>query len=71
MEQLNIAIGIFIRQNDAIFIVGVFWGLSGLNKAANYLNEALYYFYKKSLFLQIVLFLFSLQYQQLAVRVIF
>ena len=44
---IAIAIGIFIRQNDAIFIVGVFWGLSGLNKAANYLNEALYYFSKR------------------------
>ena len=50
---IAIAIGIFIRQNDAIFIVGVFWGLSGLNKAANYLNEALYYFYKKEKYILI------------------
>ena len=43
--------GIIIRQSDALFIVGVFWGLEGLNKATNYLNEGLYYFTRKEKFI--------------------
>ena len=35
----------------ALFIVGVFWGLEGLNKATNYLNEGLYYFTRKEKFI--------------------
>ena len=44
-------IGIIIRQSDSLFIVGVFWGLEGLNKATNYLNEGLYYFTRKEKFI--------------------
>ena len=51
MEQVNleksivsiaIGIGILIKQDEALFIVGVFWGLSGLLKSVNYFNEILY-----------------------------
>ncbi len=48
---IAIGIGIIIRQSDALFIVGVFWGLEGLNKATNYLNEGLYYFTRKEKFI--------------------
>ena len=47
----NAYAGIIIRQSDALFIVGVFWGLEGLNKATNYLNEGLYYFTRKEKFI--------------------
>lgn len=46
MEKSFIAIamgiGILIKKNDALFIVGMFWGLHGLMKSADYLNIALY-----------------------------
>lgn len=48
---IAMGIGILIRQGDELFIVGVFWGLSGLNKSVNYFNEAFYYFSKKEKFL--------------------
>ena len=40
--SIAIGIGILIKQNEAIFIVGVFWGLSGAMKAINYFNIILY-----------------------------
>ncbi|MDO5516161.1 MAG: hypothetical protein Q4F66_01325 [Clostridium sp.] len=46
-----VGIGVMIRQENALFIVGVFWGLHGLLKASNYLNEALYYMSIKEKFL--------------------
>ena len=42
-----VAISILIQRDNALVVVVIFWGLSGLNKSANYLNEALYYFSKK------------------------
>ena len=51
VDNIAIGIGIIIRQSDALFIVGVFWGLEGLNKATNYLNEGLYYFTRKEKFI--------------------
>lgn len=42
-----VAISILIQRENALVVVVIFWGLSGLNKSANYLNEALYYFSKK------------------------
>ena len=40
--SIAIGIGILIKQNHSIFIIGVFWGLSGLMKAVNYFNIILY-----------------------------
>lgn len=42
-----VGIGILIRGNDSLFIVGIFWGLFGLKKSAKYLNEASYNFFNK------------------------
>jgi len=51
MEQSFIAIaiglGVLIKRRDALFIVGIFWGLSGLVKSASYLNVALYKLFNK------------------------
>ncbi len=33
--------GIFFRQEDAVFIIGLFWGIYGLLEAADELNEAI------------------------------
>lgn len=41
------ALVILIKQNDAFLVVVIFWGLSGLNKSANSLNEGLYKIHKK------------------------
>lgn len=46
-----IGVGILIRQENALFIVGIFWGLHGLVKATNYLNVALYHISRKEKFL--------------------
>ena len=43
---IAVAIAILIQRENALVVVVIFWGLSGLNKSANYLNEALYYFSK-------------------------
>lgn len=46
MERSLVAIaigaGILVMQDEALFIVGMFWGLSGLLKAAESLNRGLY-----------------------------
>ncbi|WP_297634962.1 DUF308 domain-containing protein [uncultured Clostridium sp.] len=44
---IAVGIGILIRRNDALFIVGAFWGLHGLTKAAQYLNIASYNIFNK------------------------
>lgn len=44
---IAIGIGVLIKRNEALFVVGMFWGLHGLIKAANYLNVALYNFFNK------------------------
>ncbi|WP_196000077.1 DUF308 domain-containing protein [Clostridium sp. 1001271B_151109_B4] len=44
---IAVAIAILIQRENALVVVVIFWGISGLNKSANYLNEALYYFSKK------------------------
>lgn len=44
---IAVGIGILIRGNNALFIVGVFWGLHGLMKAAQYLNVASYNIFNK------------------------
>ena len=44
---IAIGIGILIKRNDALFVVGMFWGLHGLIKSSNYLNVALYNFFNK------------------------
>ena len=41
---IAVGIGILIKRNDALFVVGMFWGLHGLIKSAGYLNVALYNF---------------------------
>ena len=38
---IAVAIAILIQRENALVVVVIFWGLSGLNKSANYLNEAL------------------------------
>lgn len=52
---LAVGIGILVKQQDALFIVGVFWGLHGLNSAASYLNEALYYRKRKGKFMHLII----------------
>lgn len=44
---IAVGIGILIKRNDALFVVGMFWGLHGLIKSAGYLNVALYNFCNK------------------------
>lgn len=44
---IAVGIGILIKKNDALFVVGMFWGLHGLIKSAGYLNVALYNFCNK------------------------
>lgn len=56
--SIAIGIGVLLKQNDALFIVGMFWGVHGLIKSANYLNIALYNFCNKekwkSLFIKFI-----------------
>lgn len=47
LVMIAFSIAILIKQNDAFVVVVIFWGLLGLNKSANYLNEALYKIHKK------------------------
>lgn len=42
--MVAIAVGIMVRQYDALLVAGMFWGLSGVYKSAGFLNEALYRF---------------------------
>ncbi|EKY26462.1 hypothetical protein HMPREF0216_01958 [Clostridium celatum DSM 1785] len=52
---IAVAIAMLLQLDNALVVVCIFWGLSGLNKSANYLNEALYYFYKgKNGFLSLI-----------------
>lgn len=48
--SIAIGIGVLIKKSEALFIVGMFWGLHGLIKSSNYLNTALYNFCKKEKF---------------------
>lgn len=48
---MAIGIGILFRQNNALFIIGIFWGLSGLSKATHSLNVTLYNIFHKEKFL--------------------
>lgn len=52
---LLVGIGIIVRQGNALFIVGVFWGLYGLRKAADYLNEGLYRRYNNERYIRLIL----------------
>lgn len=52
---ISIGIGILIKRNEALFIVGMFWGLHGLIKAANYLNISLYNFVNKDKWIGILI----------------
>ena len=52
---IAIGIGILIKRSDALFIIGMFWGLHGLTKSSNYLNLALYKFYNKDRWILILL----------------
>lgn len=52
---IAIGLGVLIKRNDALFIVGMFWGLSGLVKSANYLNIALYNFLNKDKWILILI----------------
>ncbi|MDD3165719.1 MAG: DUF308 domain-containing protein [Oscillospiraceae bacterium] len=45
--MMAVGVGVLVKQQNALFVVGVFWGLAGLRKASNFLNEALYYMYQK------------------------
>lgn len=52
---IAIGIGVLIKGNEALFIVGMFWGLHGLIKSANYLNIALYKFFNKGKWIGILI----------------
>ena len=58
---IAIGMGVLIKRNDALFIVGMFWGLHGLVKASNYLNIALYNFFHKGKWIAI-LFKFIIEF---------
>ena len=45
--SIAIGLGVLIKRSDALFIVGMFWGLHGLIKSSNYLNIALYNFHNR------------------------
>lgn len=53
--SIFIGIGVLVKRSDALFIVGMFWGLHGLIKSANYLNIALYNFFNKDKWLFILI----------------
>lgn len=53
--SISIGIGVLVRGKEALFIVGMFWGLHGLIKAANYLNVALYNFFNKDKWIGILI----------------
>ncbi|MEN8076558.1 DUF308 domain-containing protein [Clostridioides difficile] len=64
LEQINleksivaiaIAIGILLKQNESLFIIGMFWGLSGLIKSANSFNISLYNICNKKKFILILI----------------
>lgn len=50
---IAIGIGVLIKRSDALFIIGMFWGLNGLVKASGYLNIALYNLYHREKWLLI------------------
>ena len=52
---IAIGLGILIKKSDALFIVGMFWGVYGLIKASNYLNIALYNFCNKDKWITILI----------------
>lgn len=53
--SISIGIGVLVRGREALFIIGMFWGLHGLIKAANYLNIALYNFFNKDKWIVILI----------------
>lgn len=53
--SIAIGLGVLVKRSDALFIVGMFWGLHGLIKSANYLNIALYNFCNKDKWLIILI----------------
>lgn len=52
---IAIGIGVLIKRSDALFVVGMFWGLHGLIKASNYFNRAFYNFYNKDKWILILI----------------
>ncbi len=42
IATITIGIGILLKQEEALFIVGMFWGLSGIMNAVNAFNVAFY-----------------------------
>lgn len=48
---MAVGTGIMIRQDKALFIVGVFWGLWGLYKAVDAFDAAFYGFFHRKRFL--------------------
>lgn len=53
--SISIGIGVLVRGREALFIIGMFWGLHGLIKAANYLNIALYNLFNKDKWIVILI----------------
>ena len=53
--SIAVGIGILFRQNEALFIVGMFWGLSGLIKSASSFNIVLYNIYNKKKFITLLI----------------
>lgn len=51
LVPIAIGAGILFMQSEAIFIIGMFWGLAGLYKAAGSLNTALYKICRREKFL--------------------
>lgn len=52
---IAIGLGILFKRSDALFIVGMFWGIHGLVKSSNYLNIALYNFCHKERWIAILI----------------
>lgn len=52
---LALGIGMLIKQEKDLFIVGIFWGLHGLKKSSEYLNEAFYNHYRKKRYFTLLL----------------
>ncbi|MEG1431513.1 DUF308 domain-containing protein [Eubacterium sp.] len=49
-SAIAVGIGIFFAQEDALFIIAIFWGLTGLTQATGCLNTALFKMARKEKF---------------------
>ncbi len=73
LVYIIVGIGVLIEHDEAIEIVGIFWGIYGLRKAAIELNELLHDVFqlKKPLYTQIIPIIFILVGGAMSAMIIF